>query len=225
MTFSVGIYSFSFLNMYLTVQQDWTQNIIQKVKMLARLVVRWAKFTFLAAVKIMAANKIHVGLVECFFFLHCKIFIYIKGITWAKVEDCNWLTFTVHLFQSQFIGSFGVWSSHQIGKKCLFSMIAFFSTWFQAGSVSVTLFQQFQGIFNLLRNQYSAEFKWSNNQQKWAKSWLLDCEDSINDNKSAFKQHSSYQLKILLHRRSGLRNVELVNFLDWFHNKLKAKPN
>lgn len=114
---------------------------------------------------------------------------------------------------------------HQIREKCLFSMIAFFSTWFQVGSVSVTLFQQFQGIFNLLRNQYSAEFKWSNNQQKWAKSWLLDCEDSINDNKSAFKQHSSYQLKILLHSRSGLRNVELVNFLDWFHNKLKAKPN
>lgn len=68
MTFSVGIFSFSFLNMYLTAQQDRTQNIIQKVKILARLVVRWAKFTFLAAVKIMAANKIHVGLVECLFF-------------------------------------------------------------------------------------------------------------------------------------------------------------
>ena len=88
MTFSVGNFSFSFLNMYLTAQQDCTQNITQKVKILARLVVRWAKFTFLAAVKIMAANKIHVGLVECFF-LHCKIFIYIKEITWAKVEDCN----------------------------------------------------------------------------------------------------------------------------------------
>ena len=25
MTFSVGIFSFSFLNMYLTAQQDWTQ--------------------------------------------------------------------------------------------------------------------------------------------------------------------------------------------------------
>ena len=58
MTFSVGIFSFSFLNMYLTAQQDCTQNITQKVKILARLVVRWAKFTFLAAVKIMAANKI-----------------------------------------------------------------------------------------------------------------------------------------------------------------------
>lgn len=68
MTFSVGNFSFSFLNMYLTAQQDCTQNITQKVKILARLVVRWAKFTFLAAVKIMAANRIHVGLVECFFF-------------------------------------------------------------------------------------------------------------------------------------------------------------
>ena len=46
MTFSVGIFSFSFLNMYLTAQQDCTQNITQKVKILARLVVRWAKFTF-----------------------------------------------------------------------------------------------------------------------------------------------------------------------------------
>lgn len=89
MTFSVGIFSFSFLNMYLTAQQDCTQNITQKVKILARLVVRWAKFTFLAAVKIMAANKIHVGLVECFVFWHSKIFIYIKEITWTKVEDCN----------------------------------------------------------------------------------------------------------------------------------------
>ena len=89
MTFSVGIFSFSFLNMYLTAQQDCTQNITQKVKILARLVVRWAKFTFLAAVKIMAANKIHVGLVECFVFWYSKIFFYIKEITWTKVEDCN----------------------------------------------------------------------------------------------------------------------------------------
>lgn len=31
--------------------------------------------------------------------------------------------------------------------------------------------------------------------------------------------------KFLLHSTSGLRNAELVNFLDWFHSKLKAKPN
>lgn len=228
MTFSVGIFSFSFLNMYLTAQQDWTQNITQKVKILARLVVRWAKFTFLAAVKIMAANKIHVGLVECFVFWHSKIFIYIKTSRKSLGQKLRIVMLTY--IYSALVPKPVYWKfwcvvqSPNKGKMSFFNDSIFFQLDFKLVVYQLPYFNNFKEFLTC----WETNIQLNLNEATISRNGRnLDCliVKTQSMTMKVYLNNLAISLKFLLHSTSGLRNVELVNFLDWFHSKLKAKPN